>query len=277
MSHAQTRIALDIGAEAVHLQNPWLPETRSEMALPLISRGRVIGAMTIQSTQEAAFSEEDVSALQTMADQLAAAIENAHLLEETRSALAQVEATHRLYLQREWQEYLRERESLRQFGLLYDQVHVAAEPDLWRPEMERAMAEGQVITADNNGLEGERTGLAVPIVLRGQTIGVLGLEDPDGTRQWSDEDMDLMVDFSQQLALALENARLLEETQRRAAREHLISQVTTRMRETFDFETLLKTAATEMRQALGLDEFAVRLTTDEAGNGTSSQPARESR
>jgi PAS domain S-box-containing protein len=274
-ANAQARIALDIGEEAVRFQNPWLPETRSEMALPLISRGQVIGAMTIQSTQEAAFSEEDVSVLQTMADQLAAAIENARLLEETRSALAEVEATHRLYLQREWQEYLREQESLRQFGLLYDHVQVAAEPDLWRPEMERALAEGRIVKAGNNGDEGKRTGLAVPIILRGQTIGVLGLEDPDGTRQWSDEDQDLMAAFSQQLALALENVRLLEETQRRAARERLIGQVTTRMRETFDFETLLKTAATEMRQALGLDEFVVSLTTDQADNGTSPPPAPE--
>jgi PAS domain S-box-containing protein len=266
-ANAQARIALDIGEEAVRFQNPWLPETRSEMALPLISRGQVIGAMTIQSTQEAAFSDEDVSVLQTMADQLAAAIENAHLLEETRSALAQVEATHRLYLQREWREYLSEQKSLQQFGLLYDQIQVAAEPELWRPEMERALAEGQIIAAGNNGPEGGRAGLAVPIVLRGQTIGVLGLEDPDGTRQWSDEDRDLMVTFSQQLALALENARLLEETQRRAAREYLMGQVTTRMRETFDLETLLKTAATEMRQALGLDEFVVSLTTDHTGNG----------
>jgi PAS domain S-box-containing protein len=262
-ANAQARIALDIGEEAVRFQNPWLPETRSEMALPLISRGRVIGAMTIQSTQEAAFSEEDVSALQTMADQLAAAIENAHLLEETRSALAEVEATHRLYLQREWREYLHERESLRQFGLLYDQVQVAAEPDLWRPEMERAMAKGQIITTGNNGHEGERTGLAVPIVLRGQTIGVLGLEDPDGTRQWSDEDRDLMVAFSQQLALALENARLLEETQRRAARERLVGEITAHMRETLDVDSVLETAVREIGRALNIAEIEVRMESGE--------------
>jgi PAS domain S-box-containing protein len=262
-ANAQARIALDVGEEAAHFQNPWLPETRSELALPLISRGQVIGAMTIQSTQEAAFSEEDVAVLQTMADQLAAAIENARLLEETRSALAQVEATHRLYLQREWREYLDDRESLWLSGLLYDRVQVAAEPDLWRPEMERALAEGQVVTADNNGANGKRTGLAVPIVLRGETIGVLGLEDPDGMRQWSDEDRDLMAAFSQQLALALENARLLEETQRRAARERLTGEISARMRETLDVDTVLETAIREIGQALNIAEIEVRMESGE--------------
>jgi GAF domain-containing protein/DNA-binding LacI/PurR family transcriptional regulator/DNA-binding response OmpR family regulator len=82
VANAQARIALDVGEEAVRFDNPWLPETRSEMALPLISRGQVIGAMTIQSIQETAFSDEDIAVLQTMADQLAAAIENARLFEE---------------------------------------------------------------------------------------------------------------------------------------------------------------------------------------------------
>ncbi len=81
-ANQQARIALDVGEEAVRFANPLLPITRSEMALPLLSRGRVIGAMTIQSAAPAAFSEEDITILQTMADQLANAIENARLFQE---------------------------------------------------------------------------------------------------------------------------------------------------------------------------------------------------
>jgi PAS domain S-box-containing protein len=86
VANKQARIALDVGEEAVRFDNPLLPETRSETALPLVSRGQVIGAMTIQSTQPAAFSEEDITVLQTMADQLANAIENARLFEQTQQA-----------------------------------------------------------------------------------------------------------------------------------------------------------------------------------------------
>jgi GAF domain-containing protein len=84
VANAQARIALDVGEEAVHFENPWLPETHSEMALPLISRGQIVGAMSIQSTEEAAFSDEDIAVLQTMADQLAIAIENARLFEQAQ-------------------------------------------------------------------------------------------------------------------------------------------------------------------------------------------------
>jgi len=80
----EPRIALDVGQDAVHFDNPLLPQTRSEMALPLTVRGRVIGALDVQSTEEAAFSGEDVATLQTMADQLAIAIEHARLYEEER-------------------------------------------------------------------------------------------------------------------------------------------------------------------------------------------------
>jgi PAS domain S-box-containing protein len=84
VANQQARIALDVGEEAVRFDNPYLPETRSEMALPLIARGQAVGAMTVQSEEQAAFSDEDIAVLQTMADQVANAIENARLLEETQ-------------------------------------------------------------------------------------------------------------------------------------------------------------------------------------------------
>ena len=85
----EPRIALDVGQDAVFFDNPDLPDTRSEMAVPLVARGRVIGALDVQSTRQAAFSSEDVSVLQTMADQLATAIENARLFTATQEALTE--------------------------------------------------------------------------------------------------------------------------------------------------------------------------------------------
>ena len=82
----EARIALDVGQEAVWFNNPFLPDTRSEMALPLALGGNVIGALTVQSTAEAAFSDEDISSLQMMADQLAVAINNARLLQDLDGA-----------------------------------------------------------------------------------------------------------------------------------------------------------------------------------------------
>jgi PAS domain S-box-containing protein len=93
IANKQARIALDVGEEAVRFENPLLPETRSEVALPLVSRGEAIGALTIQSAEEAAFSEEDIAVLQTMADQLANAIANARLYEQARQEIAERKAS----------------------------------------------------------------------------------------------------------------------------------------------------------------------------------------
>ena len=89
IANRQGRIALDVGEEAVFFENPHLPQTRSEMALPLIVGDEAIGALTVHSTEEAAFHEEDIAALQTMADQLAIAIQNSrlHRQAERRSRL----------------------------------------------------------------------------------------------------------------------------------------------------------------------------------------------
>ena len=103
---AEPRIALDVGQEAVRFDNPLLPQTRSEMALPLRSRGQVIGAMTVQSTEEAAFDETDIAVLQIVADQVAVALDNAHLYADAQAALDKMEATHRRYLHQGWAEYI---------------------------------------------------------------------------------------------------------------------------------------------------------------------------
>ncbi len=83
---SEARIALDVGEERVHFKNPYLPHTRSEMALPLIYGGKVLGAVTIQSSEERAFNEDDITTLLTMAEHLAVAINNAHLIDELKEA-----------------------------------------------------------------------------------------------------------------------------------------------------------------------------------------------
>ncbi len=93
ISTHKARIALDVGEEPVHFKNPYLPRTRSEMALPLGVGDQVIGAVTVQSVEEAAFSDEDITSLQAMADQLAIALNNAQLLQALEAAHAELVRT----------------------------------------------------------------------------------------------------------------------------------------------------------------------------------------
>ncbi len=111
VANAQPRIALDVGCEAVRFDNPYLPETRSEMALPLVSRQRCIGALTVQSTREAAFGLADITVLQAMAEQLAIAIDNAKLYATAKREISERrEAEERIRrLNEELEQRVRER------------------------------------------------------------------------------------------------------------------------------------------------------------------------
>jgi GAF domain-containing protein/anti-sigma regulatory factor (Ser/Thr protein kinase) len=96
IAQKQGRIALDVGEEAVFFENPYLPKTRSEMALPLIVGDEAIGALTVQSVEEAAFHDEDIDALQTMADQLAIAIQNSNLHRQAERRSRLLKAANRV-------------------------------------------------------------------------------------------------------------------------------------------------------------------------------------
>jgi len=201
-------IALDVGADAVFFDNPHLPHTRSEMTLPLKVRDAVIGALDVQSTEEAAFTNADVAILQTMADQLALAIDNARLLEESQRALRELQATYGEYARSAWAGM----DELP--GFEYDQVAVKpvdAEADML---LNQALGAGQaeaVVVSD----DGHST-LVAPLRLRDQVIGAVALQGAAERRQWSQDDIHLVETVGEQVALALEGARLFEETHRRA-------------------------------------------------------------
>jgi len=261
MANSQARIALDVGEEMVRFSNPLLPLTRSEAALPIISRGRVIGAMTIQSDQPAAFTQEDITVLQAMADQLANAIENARLFEQTQSALAAVEATHRRYLGEQWKTYLAGAVE-RPIGYVVNPTGLAPASDVWTPEMEQALSIGAPVTLSTppEGNEAPaRSALAVPIQLHGLPIGVLDFYDEGVERAWSKDERALVEALADQIALALENARLFEQTQQRARREQLIAEIAAKMRAAPDVGSILRTTVHEIRRALGVSHGVIRL------------------
>jgi GAF domain-containing protein len=251
VAHAQARVALEAEEDAVRLATVELPDTRSEAALPLHSRGQVLGALTVQSTQPGAFDQDTMVALQVMADQVAVALDNARLFAEAREAL---EAERRAYseLSREaWGELLKVRANL---GFLKSKRRLSPAGDVWRPDMGTAIQTGQTIVSEDGA-----TNLTTPIKARGQVIGVIGARKPEDAGAWTQDEIALLETLAEQLSVALESARLYQDTQRRAVRERLTGEVTARMRETFDVETVLKTAAQEVRQALGLPEVVVRL------------------
>jgi GAF domain-containing protein len=251
----EPRIALDVGVDAVHFRNPLLPETRSEMALPLRVGRQVIGALDVQSREEAAFDDEDISILQTIADQLAVAIENARLLQETRQAIHELEIASRRYTQESWQT-----DAEQALGYRYRRTDIeltAEQP----PEARQAWLTGEsvVVTAQSPGDGGEDAinAASIPIKLRGQVIGVLNLRS--SKENISARTIAQIEEVADRLAMALENARLLEETERRARREQLLGEMTARFTQSLDMDTLLRAAVRELGQLPNVAEASVHV------------------
>lgn len=234
------RIALDTGKDAVFFNNPNLPDTRSEMALPLTARGEVIGALDVQSTIPNAFLEADISILSLLADQISIAIDNVRLIGETQNALAESQAILTEYVSESWR---------KRFGSGVLGYH-------------QSVTGGKVIT-DPNTLEqvsanaGSDQLIEVPIRVREQVIGVLNIRAATSERDLRPDDMNIVNAVVERLGLALDNARLFEETSSRASRERLVTDITTKIRGSNDPEEMIKTAVEELKQALGVSRVEI--------------------
>lgn len=235
----QPRIALDVGEDAAYFNNPDLPQTRSEMALPLTISGQVIGALDVQSTEPNAFSDEDVDVLSTLADQVSIALQNARLYEQTQKSLAEAEAVFHQYFQETWSRLSQEQKVT---GFRY--TPIGAIP-LGKSNQEMG-------TEDKL----ERKSVSVPIVIRGQTVGKLSVLVPKQEMIQTDQ-MDLIHAVADRVALFAENARLFDQTARRAERERLVADITTKIRETNDPQEMIETAVNELRQALNVSRIEV--------------------
>ncbi|MBN2393472.1 MAG: GAF domain-containing protein [Anaerolineae bacterium] len=163
------------------------------------------------------------------------------------AALTQSQEVQRRYAEQSWQTVVASGRV--QPGFTYRQNQIVPEVG-WLPQMQRAANSGKPVA------EGE--GVAVPLVINRQVVGALGGEHPDG-RPWTEEELSLIEDVTGQLAQTIESLRLFDETQRRAVQERLVGEITARVRESLDMETVLKTAAEQIRQSLGAQRVVVQL------------------
>ena len=248
------RVALDTGADAVFFNNPFLPETRSEIALPLLVGQEVIGALDVQSTAQNAFGQEDITILTTLADQVSVAIQNAKQYEENRQALAESESLSRQFVRSGWQEFTKSRKpvGIRHSGaratLLYGKNGVGTEEDELNKDSARA--------------KNRSVSLSVPLKLRDVVIGSVDVRAP-GNRQWDQDELDIVTAILERAAITLENARLLEESQKRAAKERAIGEISAKISAQSRIDELLKTAAMELSRTLPGAEVAIHFKKDQ--------------
>jgi GAF domain-containing protein/HAMP domain-containing protein len=245
----EARITTDVGTDAVFFNNPDLPQTRSEMALPLTVAGQVIGAIDIQSTEPDAFPAEDIGLFNTLAHQVSIAIYNNQLYMETLQALDESQKLHRQYLRSEWVKDAAQRKDL---GYLYNQKGVTPQ-QVENPLWEEVFTRGESIYAVQPASEAvqSQSVMAVPVTIRGETIGVIHVQDNGQERGWTEDEISVVNSIANQVAIALENARLFENTVRRAEREKKALQITARIRSTNNPGEMMQIAIQELQQALG--------------------------
>ena len=224
----KAQVALDVGDKAVKFENPLLPYTRSELALPLYVGEQILGALDVHSSQESAFSEQDIDTLQNMANQVAISLDNARLFQETHQSLNEMRNIQKQYLREAW--------------------------------IESNLPQGGVILAvgENSAIE-ENNSMDVPITLREQIIGQLTLESEDTL---SAEDKNWIQSIATQTALALENARLLNESQSIAMREKFVTEITNKIWASTSMDSVLQTTVRELGQILDATEATIELHID---------------
>ncbi|MGZ9235368.1 MAG: GAF domain-containing protein [Anaerolineales bacterium] len=241
------RIAVDVGDDAVFFNNPDLPLTRSEVALPLLVRNKVLGVLDIQSDKPQAFSMEDIDILQTLSDQIAIAIENTRLLDETQAAMLQLEALTSIRTQEAWSQKLQDQGR----AFRYTPLGLRAEK----------------ITQNQDNA------ISAPIILRGKKIGNISIAKK-GDGKWSRLDEGLLDEVAGQVGLAVDNIRLLEEATQRARQEQTVGKLSAHFGQSLDLDTLLQTAARELGQLPDVSEVSVFIGQQDEQTTESKQPAK---
>jgi GAF domain-containing protein/HAMP domain-containing protein len=258
-STGEARIAADVGSDSVHFNNPDLPNTRSEMALPLKIGSDIIGVLDVQSTHPGVFSPSDINILSVLSDQVSIAIQNTRLLEETNAALAETEHAYSQLTFQTWKAFKKQAPVL-----AYSFDGIKSKP---------------IYNDQHRKLNPKESGVfTVPVKLRGVTVGYLRMKSRKENGQWTRDEKIIAQAVAERVALAAENARLFSETTKRAERERLVSEITTKIRSKTDPHQMIQVALSELKDTLGathvelIPHLAKKTDNSFPDSGTQSDP-----
>jgi len=256
----QAYIAQDVDIDLVHYNNPYLPDTRSEIALPLRSYNLTIGALNIQSKLPNAFDERDLQTLQVLADQLTAAIENAVLVQKLELTLSELSKANQANTRQTWRNALGKQVAP---AYEYDGLQIRPIPQNLPPKLMAQLENGRPIILSPDQSNNKNT-LLIPLTILGQVIGVVGLEQDDPSKSWSEEQIAIAQAAANRAALTLENARLFEESNRRATKENTIFTATRRISAAVSMENILQTTAEELDKILSDSEITIQFSDNQS-------------
>jgi GAF domain-containing protein/HAMP domain-containing protein len=249
----EAQLALEGSSAGVRIGDEYHTATRSQLTLPLRTNEGTIGLLDLQSDTPDLFGPADATTIQVLADQLAAAVERGRLLVQVQQRLDQLERSYQRFTEDSWGAY--GRTGRPEMGYRYDNVRL--DPLTTLPDdAQKALTADAPITADGtDGGSGSTAKVSLPIRLRGQPLGVItvgfrGSRPPART-------IAMLEQAAERLGTALENVRLLEDSLRRASKERLISEITSRIGSSISVRNVLQTAAEELGRALPGTEISI--------------------
>ncbi len=274
-AHSKQIVAVDNVRESPDwLPNRLLPDTYSEMAVPIILEGKMVGVLDVQEDKIAGLDDGDAGLLRSLAGQVAVAIRNARLFSQAETALAEARIAQEKYIAQSWDKT----------KITHRGRHIYADPAA-RP-LDRAarqvldQAKERALTQNKptvSGTDDEATPnklLSVPINLREQTIGALQVYNA-GSGEWADDDLALVNAVVDQLSQTAENLRLFEEARGQASREQTIREITDKLKAAPNLDSLLEMATRELGQRLGVRHTVLELGLEPASNGGDNQGQQE--
>jgi GAF domain-containing protein len=243
----------------------------SALCLPLNIGERILGTLNFASQRPEAYSLENAAWLEQLAGQIGAALETLRLAQAQQTSLREMEVlTRQLSGQawaKRWQRQAAEAVHFARSGLAVDLPAST-------PELEAVMTHPAPLAragSDGTSSSPYQAALAVPIVLRGEVLGGLQVGEVSQSREWTEDDLTFMQAVADQVALALDNARLIEETQQRAERERLVADISSRMFAANDLETIVQIASEELGRILKVKQTTVTVRAESSptlsGNG----------
>jgi len=248
------RIALDVEEDAAFKDNPDLPRTRSELALPLKEAGQIIGVLDVQSTEANAFLPEDTETLYTLADQVTIAIQNARSHEATYRLLEEAQRTSESYIRDAWRSIQSQEKTVGY--VVSENTLKPLEKAMDRTPSNKMISQGEPFAEDR-----ESGSFTVPIRLRGEVVGVLDVRVPSG-HDWDPDEVDIAKAVADRLSLALESATLLRTTQRRAEIERLTADISAKISASVNMRNVLQTAVEELGRVLPGSEVTIQFSNE---------------
>jgi GAF domain-containing protein len=250
-SNRLPRIAMDVESDPFHFKNPLLPDTRAEIAVPLLVGPRLLGVLDVQSSEPAAFTEADVRTLEAIAGELAIAIDSARIQEEMRQRLESIERTFRGRVRESWGR-------LMQSGVSTI-IRLGSQGDLREADetgfsaFNRAAQEGTTIVLAEN------QEISVPVTVRGEVVATISAQKPASAERWTPDEIGLIEAVANQAALSLENARQRADEQRRLAELEVLNRVSQAVSQMLRLDTLYRVIHSQINQIFGDTDLSIAL------------------